>query len=332
MDMYQDAVDDYNFAGASQILNSKIAQTGKSVTAIHSTYKGLVANEQEMLKDFGEIGQPYIDAKNLRIQNERTYLSWLPKIYQNMPFTKALDAALAGVIPTSKDRQAANQQKTVKTKIPSATPLPTVYKPILNIEEEDLQIPNNSSVSLINIQTGQPFDQKFSGKIAKQLIQTGKATLVKDTAVSKFYWDRRDDVKHERGMVYESPEKPGFFDIEQKSEKRNKRIYLNPGDIVVELKSGKEYPVAIDKPTTRDYTPDKIVYTVNGVSYNWKKFMSKFGKPMFQATQVQKTGAPQNLLDIQKDKFEILGVSRVQSDSDSTFVADSTNWMNPAIK
>jgi hypothetical protein len=53
---------------------------------------------------------------------------------------------------------------------------------------------------------------------------------------------------------------------------------------------------------------------------------------MFQATQVQKTGAPQNLLDIQKDKFEILGVSRVQSDSDSTFVADSTNWMNPAIK
>ena len=133
-------------------------------------------------------------------------------------------------------------------------------------------------------------------------------------------------------MVYESPEKPGFFDIEQKSEKRNKRIYLNPGDIVVELKSGKEYPVAIDKPTTRDYTPDKIVYTVNGVSYNWKKFMSKFGKPMFQATQVQKTGAPQNLLDIQKDKFEILGVSRVQSNSDSTFVADSTNWMNPAIK
>jgi hypothetical protein len=332
MDMYQDAVDDYNFAGASQILNSKIAQTGKSVTAINSTYNGLVAHEQEMLKEYGEIGKPYIDAKNLRIQNERTYLSWLPKIYQNMPFTKALEAALAGVSPTSKDRQAANQQKTVKTKIPSATPLPTVYKPILNIEEEDLQIPDNSSVSLINIQTGQPFDQKFSGKVAKQLIQTGKATLVKDTAVSKFYWDRRDDVKYERGMVYESPEKPGFFDIEQRAEKRNKRIYLNPGDIVVELESGKEYPVAIEKPTTRDYTPDKVVYTVNGVSYNWKKFMSKFGKPMFQATQVQKTGAPQNLLDIQKDKFEILGVSRVQSDSDSTFVADSTNWMNPAIK
>jgi len=56
MDIYQDAVDDYNFAGASQILNSKIAQTGKSVTAIDSTYKGLVANEQEMLKDFGELG------------------------------------------------------------------------------------------------------------------------------------------------------------------------------------------------------------------------------------------------------------------------------------
>ena len=337
MDMYQDAVDDYNFAGASQILNSKIAQTGKSVTAINSIYKGLVENEQEMLKEFGDstlTGKPYLDAKKLRIQNEKTFITWLPKVYQNLPFPQALQAALAGVSPTSKDRQLANQQKTVKTKIPSATPLPTVYKPILNIEEEDLQIPDNSSVSLINIQTGQPFDQKFSGKVAKQLIQTGKATLVKDTAVSKFYWDRRDDVKHERGMVYESPEKPGFFDIEQRAEKRNKRIYLNSGDIVVELESGKEYPVAIDKPTTRDYTPDKIVYIVNGVKYNWKKFMSKFGKPMFESTQVEQPGAPQFLLDAQKksNEFEILNINRVQSDSDSTFVADSTNWMNPAIK
>ena len=334
MSMYQDAVDDYNFAGASQILNSKIAQTGKSVTAIDSIYEGLVENEQEMLKEFNEFGKPYIDAKKLRIQNERTYLSWLPEIYQNLPFPQALEAALAGVSPTSKDRQAANQQKLDKSKILPTIPPPTVYKPILNIEEEDLQIPDSSLVSLINIQTGQPFDQKFSGKIAKQLIQTGKATLVKDTAVSKFYWDRRDDVKHERGMVYESPEKPGFFDIEQRAKKRNKRIYLNPGDIVVELESGKEYPVAIDKPTTRDYTPDKIVYTVNGVSYKWKKFMSKFGKPMFQATQVQKTGAPQYLLDAQQkaNEFEVVGISRVQSDSDSTFVADSTNWMNPAIK
>ena len=314
MGMYQEAVDDNNFAGAIQILNSKILQTGKSVTAINSIYKGLVANEQAMLDTYGEFGQLYIQSKNLRIQNEKTYLSWLPKIYQNMPFTKALEAALAGVSPTSKDRQAANQQKTVKTKIPSATPLPTVYKPILNIEEEDLQIPDNSSVSLINIQTGQPFDQKFSGKVAKQLIQTGKATLVKDTAVSKFYWDRRDDVVHERGMVYESPEKPGFFDFEQKAMKRNKRIYLNPGDIVVELESGKEYPVAIEKPTTRDYTPDKVVYTVNGVAYNWKKFMSKFGKPMFEATQAQKPGAPQFLLDAQQklNEFEVLGIRSVQ--------------------
>ena len=328
MDMYQDAVDDYNFAGASQILNSKIAQTGKSVTAINSIYKGLVENEQEMLKEFGDsplTGKPYLDAKNLRIQNEKTFITWLPKVYQNMPFPQALQAALAGVSPTSQDRKLANQQKKVKTKI-TPTPPPTVYKPILGIKEEDLQIPDSSLVSLINIQTGQPFDQKFSGKVAKQLIQTGKGTLVKDTAVSKFYWAVRDDVKYERGMVYESPEKPGFFDIEQRAEKRNKRIYLNPGDIVVELESGKEYPVAIEKPTTRDYTPDKIVYTVNGVSYNWKKFMSKFGKPMFQATQVQKTGAPQFLLDAQQkaNEFEILGISQVQSDSDSTFVADST--------
>ena len=333
MDIYQDAVNDYNFAGASQILNSKIAQTGKSVTAINSTYEWLVENEQKMLKEFGKIGQPYIDAKNLRIQNEKTFLTWLPKVYQNMPFPQALQAALAGVSPTSQDRKLSNQQKKVKTKI-TPTPPPTVYKPILGIKEEDLQIPDSSLVSLINIQTGQPFDQKFSGKVAKQLIQTGKGTLVKDTAVSKFYWDRRDDVKYERGMVYESPEKPGFFDIEQMAEKRNKRIHLNPGDIVVELESGKEYPVAIEKPTTRDYTPDKIVYTVNGVSYNWKKFMSKFGKPMFEATQVQKTGAPQYLLDAQQkaNEFEVVGISRVQSDSDSTFVADSTNWMNPAIK
>ena len=326
MDMYQDAVDDYNFAGASQILNSKIAQTGKSVTAIDSTYKGLVANEQEMLKDFGEIGQPYIDAKNLRIQNEKTFLTWLPKVYQNMPFPQALQAALAGVSPTSQDRKLANQQKKVKTKISLVTPQPTVYKPILGIKEEDLQIPDSSSVSLINVQTGKPFDQKFQGNVAKQLIESGKATLVKDTAVSKLYWDRKDDVIHERGMVYESPEKPGFFNVELRAEKRNKRITLKAGDIVVDLKSGKEYPVAIDTPVTRDYTPDKIVYTVNGVKYNWKEFMSKFGKPMFQATQVQKTGAPQFLLDAQQkaNEFEILGISQVQSDSDSTFVADST--------
>jgi len=89
MDMYQDAVDDYNFAGASQILNSKIAQTGKSVTAINSIYKGLVENEQEMLKEFGDsplTGKPYLDAKNLRIQNEKTFITWLPRVYQNLPF------------------------------------------------------------------------------------------------------------------------------------------------------------------------------------------------------------------------------------------------------
>jgi len=326
MDMYQDAVDDYNFAGASQILNSKIAQTGKSVTAINSTYEWLVENEQKMLKEFGEIGQPYIDAKNLRIQNEKTFLTWLPKVYQNMPFPQALQAALAGVSPTSQDRKLANQQKKVKTKISPVTPQPTVYKPILGIKEEDLQIPDSSSVSLINVQTGKPFDQKFQGNVAKQLIESGKGTLVKDTAVSKLYWDRKDDVIHERGMVYESPEKPGFFNVELRAEKRNKRITLKAGDIVVDLKSGKEYPVAIDTPVTRDYTPDKIVYTVNGVKYNWKEFMSKFGKRMFEATQVQKTGAPQFLLDAQQkaNEFEILGISQVQSDSDSTFVADST--------
>ena len=314
MGMYQEAVDDNNFTGASQILQSSILQTGKSVTAMNTIYKDYLNLENEQRAEFGDTGAAYLEAKKMREQIEVNFKPNLPEIYQNMPFQQGLNAALIGASPTSKDRAAANQQKKDKTIIPPPPPQPTVYKPILNIEEEDLQIPDNSSVSLINTQTGQPYDQKFSGKVAKQLIQTGKATLVKDTAVSKFYWDRRDDVVHERGMVYESPEKPGFFDFEQKAMKRNKRIYLNPGDIVVELESGKEYPVAIDKPTTRDYTPDKVVYTVNGVAYNWKKFMSKFGKPMFEATQAQKLGAPQFLLDAQQklNEFEVLGIRSVQ--------------------
>ena len=62
--------------------------------------------------------------------------------------------------------------------------------------------------------------------------------------------------------------------------------------------------------------------------------MSKFGKRMFEATQSEPLGAPQTLIDAVRKAgdFEIMDINLVQPDSDSTFVADSTTWMEPAIK
>ena len=49
---------------------------------------------------------------------------------------------------------------------------------------------------------------------------------------------------------------------------------------MTEIKTGKKYNVIIDSPSMTK-TVDQIRYIVNGKSYNWKEFMSKFGKSLY---------------------------------------------------
>ena len=76
-----------------------------------------------------------------------------------------------------------------------------------------------------------------------------------------------------------------------RAENRHKKMSLNTGDEVTEIKTGKKYNVIIDTPPRvrgegmfkEDTSPtvDKVKYIVNGKSYNWKEFMAKFGKSIY---------------------------------------------------
>lgn len=286
MDEYLSAVEGSNFTGASQILNSKILQTGKSVTAINAIYNNLLEQKASALGTYGETSNEYVSISKLVEENRKTFKSYLPPAYQNMPFEQGLGAALIGATPSSQERVEINQKgKDPKVK----TPTKSKYIPINEISDENLEVPETAFVSLFNVATDSLFKnqdgtiQKFAGDVARRLIQSGQGTLAKDSAILKFNWGTLDDNIFARGMSYESPEKPGLFSMANR-ENRHSKITLNSGDEVTEIKTGKKYNVIIDSPSMAK-TVDQIKYIVNGKSYNWKEFISKFGKSMYDEVQ-----------------------------------------------
>ena len=288
MDDYLEAVEGFNFTGASQILNSKILQTGKSVTAINAIYNNLLEQQADVLETFGEKSDNYAKITKLVQDNRKTFKSYLPPAYQNMPFEEGLAAALIQAQPSSQERVDINK-KDIDPGV--KTPPPPKYVPINEISDKNVSLPKTAFVSLINPKTNKVYPQKFTGDIAQRMIETGQGTLSKDSAVIKFEFGSADDWDPvHRKMTYQVPEKPGYFSM-ARAENRHKKMSLNTGDEVTEIKTGKKYNVIIDTPPRvrgegmfeEDISPtvDKVKYIINGKSYNWKEFMAKFGKSMY---------------------------------------------------
>ena len=287
MDEYLAAVEAANFTGASQILNSKILQTGKSVTAMNAIYNNLLEQQDKVELEYGKKSNNYKQITDIVQNTKKTFKSYLPPAYQNMPFEEGLAAALIQAQPSSQERNDIGKKGTgpgVKT-----PPPPPKYVPINEISDENISLPKTAFVSLINPKTNKVYPQKFTGDIAQRMIESGQGTLAKDSAILKFDWGALDDNIFHRGMSYESPEKPGYFSM-AKRENRHARITLNSGDEVTEIKTGKRYNVIIDSPSRgglldpsrqRGHTVDQVKYIVNGKSYNWKEFMAKFGKSIY---------------------------------------------------
>ena len=248
----------------------------------------------------------------------------------NMSFSDALYRWKIGTAPS--------QEKPVDKGTPPPPPEEqTVYKPILNVAPGDISLPDKSSVALINPSTGKQYPKKYSGEIAKRMIESGRGKIVEDSAVLNLYVGVRDDNTRYQGVVYESPAKPGFKDYLMKQiagTGRNVRVTLKSGDEVMNLKTNERYPVIIQAPTDKgmDYNLDEVNYIVNGKKYKWSEFVSLFGKSMFDKSTLITTPKGRTLQDrvtrAAANSFIVNSVTKV--DSDSSWVSDSTNWMQPA--
>ena len=283
---YQKRVDEGDWEGARNWANAAATRSANKQKTIQARHEQLFKNYNSMLKEFGTKGAPTIIADNELKSFENLSRPHFPTKYQspNMTYDDALYRWSVGEPPSTTPPSAATTTKKA-TDAKDKTPPPPKYVPINEISDENISLPKTSLVSLINTATDSLFKtqsgavQKFTGDIARRMIESGQGTLAKDSAILKFSWGTLDDNLLDRGMSYESPEKPGFFSVANR-ENRHSKITLNSGDEVTEIKTGKKYNVIIDSPSMAK-TVDQIRYIVNGKSYNWKEFMSKFGKSLY---------------------------------------------------
>jgi hypothetical protein len=357
-------IDEDNLEGASQLLLDNIKRSADKLKVIDDYHSTLMTHAAAQKEEFGvgyQAGHPEYDARMLLEKSRVSMRQDFPDKYKlpNMSFPDALYRWKIGTAP-SQEKPVDNGTK------PPPPEEQTVYKPILNIPFQDVSLPNDSQVRLTNPVTGKPYDKVFDGKTAKQMMAANRGNLIKDgTSFIKFTWGDRDDRIGYRGMVYEKPvhekgftpfrKPPGWEPREPELYKprtgeketwrermfgghahiRNERATLQSGDEVMNMKTGKRYPVIIQSPTgTRpdEVTADKITYIVNGAKYNWTEFMKLFGKPLFDKSTVITSPRGRTLQDrvtrAAANSFIVNSVTKV--DSDSSWVSDSTNWMQPA--
>jgi len=300
-DEYNSAVQDGNFTGATHILNSQISKTGKSVTAISSMYDVLVKNvtDAETAFNKGEGTEEAIVSATAALDREsKTLQAFLPPQYRNVPFADGLQAAVANADISTKKRNDINKGN-------NGTPPPqtqTTYNLMNDVSESNMRIPSTAIISLINPRTNKRYEQRFTSDTAQRIVETGQGIIDKQNAMIEFEWAGRENKAFridagKRTMTYQSVKKPLLL------KSRNERIELKSGDEVMEKSSGTKFPVVIDNPPGNTMR-DKIGYIVNGKRYNFQEFINKFGKPMYEAQEV----------DARKRTFE-------------TF--NSTNQLNP---
>ena len=328
-------IDEDNLEGASQLLLDNIKRSADKLTVIDDYNTTLMTHAAAQKEEFGvgyQAGHPEYDARMLLEKSRVSMRQDFPDKYKlpNMSFPDALYRWKIGTAPS--------QEKPVDSGTKPPPPEEqTVYKPILNVAPGDISLPDKSSVALINPSTGKQYPKKYSGEIAKRMIESGRGKIVEDSAVLNLYVGVRDDNTRYQGVVYESPAKPGFKDYLMKQiagTGRNVRVTLKSGDEVMNLKTNERYPVIIQAPTDKgmDYNLDEVNYIVNGKKYKWSEFVSLFGKSMFDKSTLITTPKGRTLQDrvtrAAANSFIVNSVTKV--DSDSSWVSDSTNWMQPA--
>jgi hypothetical protein len=239
-----------------------------------------------------------VSAKAALDRESKTLQAFLPPQYRNVPFADGLQAAVANADISTKKRNDINKGN-------NGTPPPqtqTTYNLMNDVSESNMRIPSTAIISLINPRTNKRYEQRFTSDTAQRIVETGQGIIDKQNAMIEFEWAGRENKAFridagKRTMTYQSVKKPLLL------KSRNERIELKSGDEVMEKSSGTKFPVVIDNPPGNTMR-DKIGYIVNGKRYNFQEFINKFGKPMYEAQEV----------DGRKQTFE-------------TF--NSTNQLNP---
>jgi hypothetical protein len=316
------AVDDENFTGATQILNAQVNKTGKSIQAISSIYDALVEN----VKDAEEAaakqeGYPNAveNAQKTLINETKVLQSYLPKQYQNIPFPDALKAALINTEVSTEVKNRIGKNKKDETE----TQTQTQYTPMGDVDESDISIPRTGVFQLINPNDNKKYPQSVKGENAQRMIAQGMGEIDKESAYTELSWNLTDKPYAVMSMSYESLDKPGRFhrrwDASQGS--RNIRKRLVSGDMVMDKKTLKRYPVVVDVPpgTRSSELQNKTIYIVNGVKYNWQNFGTKFGKPMYEAQEVDAINQTDELINIIKNQSSSFIIRNAQpiTDTDS---------------
>ena len=155
-----------------------------------------------------------------------------------------------------------------------------------------------------------------------------------------------DDSTMDVGIVYQNPSMGQYesFTGMRDTAFTTRNIKLKDNDLLIDVDTGNYHRVIIIPPpkrkalrfqstyeefkqalTTRPL--DKTIFRVGGNDYNAQELIKKYMIPM---------SVPKESQTVQGERPSstsiLIGVTPVDTSRDSSWVADSTNWMNPAIK
>jgi len=155
-----------------------------------------------------------------------------------------------------------------------------------------------------------------------------------------------DDSTMDVGIVYQNPSMGQYesFSGMRDTAFTTRNIKLKDNDLLIDVDTGNYHRVIIIPPpkrkplrfqstyeefkqalTTRPL--DKTIFRVGGNDYNAQELIKKYMIPM---------SVPKESQTVQGERPSstsiLIGVTPVDTSRDSSWVADSTNWMNPAIK
>ena len=299
---------DNNTVGMKNYVNTIVNKNASDISVIEEAANNYRKYINQIDREFGA-GSQQSESITKEFQSwKRNTFRYFPPQYQNAEnFEKGLEQWKMSRTQTDAPKKGDNDPPLPKD--PPRTEFR--YNAINDIPDEDVLLPPNAMVSLMNPQTNQPYNQKFSGTSAVQMINSGKGQLIKESAVVPLELTVSDENITRRAITYQEPQKPGMLNVVARGERRHKRIDLQDGDTVINKSTNKRTQVFFEYPTTGGgevQSFDQMKFRIDGKRLTWQEFTRQYGKPLYEREEIK---VPQMVIDDINEGLKVISIEKI---------------------
>tara|TARA_X000001388_G_scaffold77612_2_gene79477 strand:- start:403 stop:1881 length:1479 start_codon:yes stop_codon:yes gene_type:complete len=296
-----------NTAGMKNYVNTIVNKNASDISVIEEAVNNYKKYINQINNEFGA-GSKELESITAEFQSwKANTFRYFPPQYQNAKdFEKGLFQWKMSRTQKDKPKNGVNDPPLPKD--PPKTEFR--YNAINDIPNEDVLLPPTAMVSLMNPENNQPYNQKFSGTSAVQMINSGKGQLIKESAMSPLELTISDDSPTRRAITYQEPQKPGMFNILARGERRHKRIDLQDGDTVINKSTNKRTQVFFEYSTAGAEVKnfDQIKFRINGKRLTWQEFTRQYGKPLYEKEEIK---VPQMVIDDNNEGLKVISIEKI---------------------